>query len=166
MYLANLYYTTQRDVNLTLKRCDDIINSYDQSYMNQQFAERTFPVVLSTKFTNIYDKEIQELLGFYFLYFYVLDKCRSRSVYLGVCPVQFALYLRARIVRDTEFNNHVTINNSSEQFLDHLKKCECDAKVNAGGRDALPGAFLHYIARQKALLSPPSSRLARNLTIR
>jgi len=33
-YLANLYYTSQCDVNLTLKTCDDIIDVYRQSNLN------------------------------------------------------------------------------------------------------------------------------------
>ena len=71
--------------------------------MNQVFAEKMFPVVLSTQWTSIYDKEIQQLLGFYFLCSYVLDKYvldkySSRSVFLGVCSVQFALYLILRVV--------------------------------------------------------------------
>jgi len=55
-YLANLYYITQRDVSLTIKTCDEVIGVYQQSYMNQQFAECIFPVVLSTQRTSIYDK--------------------------------------------------------------------------------------------------------------
>jgi len=95
-YLANLYYTTQRDVSLTIQTCDDITDVYRQSHMNQTFAEKTFPVMLSTQWTCIYDKEIQQVLGFYSLSSYVLDKCSSRSVYLGVCPVQFALFVKVR----------------------------------------------------------------------
>jgi len=33
-YLTNLYYTTQRDVSLTIQICDDIIHVYRQSRMN------------------------------------------------------------------------------------------------------------------------------------
>ena len=68
--------------------------------MNELAAEFIFPVVLSTQWTSIYDKEIQKLLGFYSLRSYVLDTSSSRSLYLGVCPVQFAVYLRLRAVID------------------------------------------------------------------
>jgi len=37
-YLANLYYTTQRDVSLTIQTCYNIINVFRPSYMNQQYA--------------------------------------------------------------------------------------------------------------------------------
>ena len=53
---------------------------------------------------NIYDKEIQSMLGFYSLCSYVLDKCSNRSVYLGVCPEQFALYLKLRAAVDQSQN--------------------------------------------------------------
>jgi len=35
-YFANLYYTTQRDVSLTIQTCDDVIHVYKQSRMNLQ----------------------------------------------------------------------------------------------------------------------------------
>jgi len=68
-YLSNLYYTTLRDISLTIQTCDDVIDVYRQSMVNEQFAERTFPVVLSTQWSSIYDREIQELLGFCFSMF-------------------------------------------------------------------------------------------------
>jgi len=64
--------------------------------MNEEFAERTFLVVLSTHWSSIYENEIQQLLGFHSLCSYVLDKSSSRSVHLGVCPVLFALYVKLR----------------------------------------------------------------------
>ena len=66
-YLGNLYYTTQRDLSLTIKTCDDIIDVFMQAYMNRRFAEKVFPVLLSTQWTCIYDKEIPEVIGFYSL---------------------------------------------------------------------------------------------------
>jgi len=107
-YLANLYCTTHCDVSLTIQTCDDVIDAYIQSYQNQQFAERTFPVVLSTQWTSFYDKEIQALLGFHSLCCFVLDPSR-RSVYLGVCPVQFALYVKLRTVSAQGFNNRTVL---------------------------------------------------------
>jgi len=94
-YLANLYFTTKWDVSLTIKTCDDIIDVSKQSSINLLF-EKTFPVILSTQWTSIYDKEIQEMLGFYSLASYLLDKSNSSSVYLGISPVQFALYVKVR----------------------------------------------------------------------
>ena len=56
-YLANLYYTTQCDASLTIKACDDIIDVNKQSLVNNDFAEETFPVVLSTQWSGVYDKK-------------------------------------------------------------------------------------------------------------
>ena len=52
-YFANLYYTTQCDASLTIKTCTDIIDVYKQSWVNNDFAEKTFPIVLSTQWTGI-----------------------------------------------------------------------------------------------------------------
>jgi len=135
-YLANLYYATQHDVSLTIQVCNDIINVYRQSKMNERFAEKTFPVILSTQWTNIYDKEIQELLGFYFLCSYVLDKCSSRSVYLGVCPVQFALYVKRRTLCLCEishrFSERCSIDKCIDEYNDHSEKCLCKGRVGNG----------------------------------
>jgi len=125
-YLANLYYTTQRDVSLAIQTCDDIIDVYQLSIMNKVFADMTFPVVLSTQWTSIYDKEIQELLGLYSLCSYVLDECSSRSVYLCVCPVQFALYVKVRMARLhalSEWSKYL------HDYNEHIAKCYCDMNV-------------------------------------
>jgi len=135
-YLANLYYTTQRDVSLTIQTCDDIIDVYRQSSMNVLFAEKTFPVILSTQWSCIYDKEIQEMLGFYSLCSYVLDNSSSRSVYLGVCPVQFALYVKVRTtVEIFRMNQNVTNYNSScrcvKDCFEHESVSLCENHVNS-----------------------------------
>jgi len=125
-YLANLYYRTQHDVSLAIQTCDDIIDVYRQSQKNQFFSERAFAVVLSTQWTIIYDKEIQELLGFYSLCSYVLDKCSSRSVYLGVCPVQFALYLKVRMTMK------LLIDWTICDYDEHFRVCTQNTKVTSG----------------------------------
>jgi len=124
-YLANLYYTTQRDVNLIKQTCDDIIHVYGESFWNKSLAERTFPVVLSTQWTCIYDKEIQQVLGFFSLCSYVLDKCSSRSVHLGVCPVQFALYVKLRTEQRHGFSAWI-INKYTDDCNQHMKTCRFD----------------------------------------
>jgi len=91
--------------------------------MNNKFAEMTFPVVLSTQLTSIYDKEIQELLGFYSLCTYVLDKFSSRLVYLGVCPVQFALYLKLRMARLHLLSEYL------RDYNEHIAACHCDMNI-------------------------------------
>jgi len=128
-YLANLYYSTHRDVTLTLRTCDDIMDTYELSYMNNRFAERTFPVVLSTQWTGVYDKDIQELLGFHSLCTYIMTQGNSRAVYFGVCPVQFALYLKVRVE-----NEVLGCNDSFRKYCEHMRVdiCHCDYKFNSG----------------------------------
>jgi len=140
-YLANLYYTTQRDVSLTIQTCDDILYVYGQSEFNKYFAESTLPVVLSTQWTGIYDKKIQELLGFYSLCSYVLDKSSSRSVYLGVCPVLFAHYVKVRSAKDQWFDIK-TENNLTEYARHRDVECYCDRTVSNGTR-AVDAALLN-----------------------
>jgi len=132
-YLANLYYKTQRDVSLTIQTFDDIIDVNRQSYMNEQFAERTFPVILSTQWTSIYDTEIQQLLGFYSLCSYVLDKSSSRSVYLGVCPVQLALYVKLGTANYQLFSTPNKLElKYFDDFVEHSNVCLSDRKVING----------------------------------
>ena len=132
-YLANIYYTTQRDLSIIIITCDDISHVYRQSQMNQAFAEKMFPVALSTHWTSIYDKEIQQLLGFYSLCFYVLDICSSRSVFLGVCPVQFALYLRLRVVLDqSPWIMYSRVQRYIGDYDEHIDACRCMIMIEAG----------------------------------
>ena len=142
-YLANLYYTTQCDASLTIKTCDDILHVFKHSRVNQNFAETTFAVAVSTQWTGVYDKEIQELLGFYSLCTYVLDKFSSRSVYLGVCPVQFAVYLKLRAVRDIGCCSQIIFTKLFEEFLDHRNTCRSN-HMKSGGGTAVHAALHNY----------------------
>jgi len=145
-YLANLYYTTQRDVSLTIQTCDDIIDVYWQSHMNRKFAEDGFPVVLSTQWTSIYDKEIQELLGFYSLCSYVLDKSSSRSVYLGFCTVQFALYVKlCAAVRAAHVFSVSTITKYVGDYDGHIHVCRYDDKVHNGFNALSRACFIFFL---------------------
>ena len=47
-YLANIYYT-QRQYEATLETCTEIVKVFTLSIANEQFAESTFPVLLSTQ---------------------------------------------------------------------------------------------------------------------
>jgi len=151
-YLANLYYITQCGVSLTIQTCDEVIDVYRQSCINQVIAERTFTVVLSTQWTSIYDTEIQEMLGFYYVCSYVLDKCSSRSVYLGVCPVQFALYVKLRSVKRTAHVFSAPIHKYIVDYNEHLHACKCDKKVN-NGFEALSRAYFIYSRHSTRCLS-------------
>ena len=111
---------------------------------NQVFAEETFTVLLSTNWSSIYDKEIQEMLGFHSLYFYVLDKSSSRLVYFDVCPVQFALYLRLRAVTDTGFSNERNNHKYFEEYSEHLNICKCNSRNNTVGKVLVSVALQHY----------------------
>ena len=93
--------------------------------MNVVCAERTFPVALSTQWTSNYDKEIQSMLEFYSLCSYVLDKCSSRSVYLGVCAVQFALYLKLRVAVDQlQWNKYSRVERCIDDYAEHTYACK------------------------------------------
>ena len=75
-----------------------------------------------------YDKEIQSMLGFYSLCSYVLDKSSSRSVYLGVCPVQFALYLRICTASDHVLNKD-SVKKSCKNYCERIDACATDRWV-------------------------------------
>jgi len=140
-YLANLYYTTERDASLTIQTCDDVIDAYKKSLENELFAERTFPVALSTQWSEIYDKRIQQMLGFYTLCDYILNSrfntvCRP-SVFLSVCPVQFVIYLKTcvRFVHVRRFWKNIVKEfcvHDTKEFYSHEKSCQCDKNVNNG----------------------------------
>ena len=71
------------------------------------------------------------MLGLYSLCSYVLDKSSSRSVYLGVCPVLFAHYLRLHTAVDHGFNN-VRVTKYIKDCYKHLEDCVTDEKVGNG----------------------------------
>ena len=92
-YLANLYYASHQNYSATEETCNKIIRK--QSGINEEFAENSLPVIISTQWTSVYDKELQEMLGLYTLCSFIFYKTdRRRFVYLGVCPVLFAYYLK------------------------------------------------------------------------
>jgi len=76
---------------------------------------------------------MQELLGFYSLCSYVLDKCSSCSVYLGVCPVQFAHYVKLRTELAHGFRGWI-LNKYTDDCNPHMITCRCKDKVKMIGR--------------------------------
>ena len=98
-YLANLYYT-QRHYEAALETCNEVVAVYKHSKCNEQFAERTFPVLLTTQWAAVYNKKLQALLGLCSLCRFVSNRTDARSVCLAVCPVAFVLYLKARCALD------------------------------------------------------------------
>ena len=98
-YLANLHYT-QRHYEAALETCNEVVAVYKHSECNERFAEHTFPVLLTTQWAAVYDKELQTLLGLGSLCRFVLNRTDARSVCLAVCPVQFVMYLNLRCALD------------------------------------------------------------------
>ncbi len=95
-YAANHYYTLLSDSKITLKICDEIIAAYNISKGNIRFAEQSFPFLLTTQWTEMYDRELQQMLGLSALCRFVIHGSDNGTVHIPVCPVQFALYLKAR----------------------------------------------------------------------
>ena len=158
-YLANLYYT-QRHYEAALETCNEVVAVYKDSEGNKQFADHTFPVLLTTQWAAVYDKELQALLGLCSLCRFVSNRTDARSVCLAVCPVKFVLYLKLRCAHDqrcwadvrqsaSEYDAHVEqcgaslINDrfTHEIFLFSLKLHACSSAVNLcffpGGSAAL-----------------------------
>ena len=98
-YLANLYYT-QRHYKAAIETCNEFVEVYKHSIGNKTITEDTFPVLLSTQWTAVYDAELQALLGLCSLCAFVSNRTDALSVCLAVCPVLFALYLKARCALD------------------------------------------------------------------
>lgn len=98
---------------------------------NQKLAERSLPVILSTQWTLNHDHELQEMLGYYSLCTFVFYKAdRHRSVYLGACPVHFALYLKSRCAAAELLLEQLEI--YGDEYIEHGKVCECDGRVKTG----------------------------------
>lgn len=127
VHLSNLYYTTLRDYSIDKKMCNEIINTYKGSYNNKNYYEYALPVILYTKWTSVYDKELQAMLGFNSICSFIFyETSRHHSVSLGVCPVLFALYLKYRCAADQR--SFETMGNCRAEYSEHDK--QCDAKYS------------------------------------
>ena len=151
VYLANHHYAIQHRYSATEKICDEIVEMYRHSKGNVWFAEKTIPFVLSTCLTSLYDAQIQAMLGFFSLCSFMIDKTRgTRSVFAGLCPVQFALYLKTccsrniildafdkerksvrRHIRSVHLWNYydcTTVGENCRQYENHFSICSFDWK--------------------------------------
>ena len=125
-YLANLLYTTERNYAATVEACDKILDTNELSHENRRFAQRTFPVVISTEWIQIFDSGIQSVIGFYSLCSFIQSKAVRRSVYLGVCPVHFALKLRCAV----DAGDRVRLMELKQEYKCHNERCaESDPRV-------------------------------------
>ena len=122
-YLANLYYTNH-DSKSAVETCDEVVQTYQSSIGNKYFAERCFPVLLSTQWTAIYDGELQALLGLSSLCAFVSNK---RSVCFAVSPVQFALYLKLRCIVDSGYSSEPRrYSKDFREQIEHNNECIFD----------------------------------------
>ena len=120
-YLANLYYTKFRHYIEALNICNEILRIRQRSFGNILFSG-TLPVILTTEWIECYDKEIQQLLGFYTLVRSFLNKSHDDSpLIVVVCPVLFVLYLKYRLLiklmKNSEDNREV--HKVGNQIMDH-----------------------------------------------
>ena len=125
MYLANFYFNARRDHRNAIAVCDRVLAGGSKSNNNNSICERIrrtvldlsvgqFKVLLTRRLMPIFDDEIQAMFGFA-----VLCKCRhdettrrvGRRVSIGVCPMLFAYYIRARclIGRSTDFDDRQAV---------------------------------------------------------
>jgi len=158
-HLANLYYLSYQDCAAAIDTCEEIMETLNDSSRNKLFAEGCIPLIISTHWASVYDKELQQVLGFQALCSYIMiydnraynpstgdnteidnaenDNKANDGVHLGVCPILFALYVKSRATRDQGVLAKSTeTNNCSKEFWEHFEKCECDEKVN-NGRESL-----------------------------
>ena len=78
----------------------------------------------------MYDEEIQAVLGFYSLSAFVRSKAERRSVQLGVCHVQFALYLKLRCA--LEYDSGKNYEEFLKKFVDHHLECLTNVMTQNG----------------------------------
>ena len=86
-----------------------------------------------------------------FSVFLLLDKSSICSVYLGVCPVQFAVYLRLRAVGYIKCCSQIIFTKLVEEYLEHAhaNTCKCNYMVKSGGSTTVLIAFLNYSSDNK-----------------
>lgn len=149
-YIANLHYNTRYDNhNAVIHTCNEIIQTYHKCNGNKKFAEDALPVILTTDWSQIYDNEIRVLLGFVSMCSFInADKQMIQNpVFLGVCPVEFACYLKARCLIEqalTEFLNNTNRRSSFvicrdkivlaiETYTDHVRVCKSDRYIKNQG---------------------------------
>ena len=132
-YLANLFYTQDHDDTATVAACDELLRVCRLSLYNDRFAERLFPVLISSDWVKIFDEHLQAFLGFYTLFAFLTKSNESRSVCLGFCPVSFVLYLKICVAFRRQDNVEDIILKLVEERNEHCAhSCECDILNNGG----------------------------------
>ncbi len=116
-YTANHYYTLLSDYVSTVMICDEMVNAYNASEGNQWLAEQSLPAFLTTQWIDMYDRELQQMLGLSALCRLVLHGADNRSVHIPICPVQFAHYFKARCLFEQSL--HPDDERSDDEYLEH-----------------------------------------------
>ena len=95
-----------------------MINTYYMSDGNRLVSEYGFSLLLSTQWIEMYDRELQQVLGLAALCRFVIHGSDNRSVHLPVCPVQFALYLKVCCALDSNKTRRLNIR---RDFIERAK---------------------------------------------
>jgi len=107
-YLANFYYVTKSDYERSRRLCrklfeciahccyEGILDNIMISRGNIAIAELSFPVLLSTEWLDLFDEDIQTVVGFVMLYGFHANDHNCCSDAIKICPVLFLHYINAQ----------------------------------------------------------------------
>ena len=121
VFLANLYYNNGC-VPLAAAVCDDALKNF-QSLFGLEFYHYAIPVLISEKWSVVFDKHIQTVIGFYVLVKNLLHLCTS--VLDEICPQLFLRYLKIRCAQSMLLSD-ASLNGVSEDinlFYENYNSC-------------------------------------------
>ena len=115
VYLANFYYVSRNEWTKALYKCVEI-----GQYVNNEIVleAHLFPVILSSRWTAIFDEEIQAILGFLFLSGNVRWPTATS---VTLCPHHFAAYVEIRCLMAMGSSKDVIINKYFDIFCGDMK---------------------------------------------
>ena len=120
-FLANLYYNNGC-VPLAAAVCDEALKNF-QSLFGLEFYHYAIPVLISEKWSVVFDKHIQTVIGFYVLVKNLLHLCTS--VLDEICPQLFLRYLKIRCAQSMLLSD-ASLNGVSEDinlFYENYNSC-------------------------------------------
>lgn len=129
-YLANFYFVVKCDFAQTRDICSAILNVDKENTWFAWVSEFSYPVLLSTKWSEIFDEHFQAVLGLCVLHerFVCENKGLGRESIIKICPMLFLHYINFRCL--LRLGNKHTVQIAVENLKHHLKNlCPSDHHI-------------------------------------
>lgn len=131
-YLANYYYTVEKDFSSAMLLCNILIDACTSDICYIAFSELSFPVLLSSRWSKLFDDNIRAVYGFLVLFNCIITQNHQYSLkvfdaqpVVKFCSILFLRYIKVQL--EVKCGDDPKVERAVQDFFWHLEnRCPVD----------------------------------------